>query len=137
MITCKMQFIIEGRDADSIKDQMSKLLRIAPGAVIEPPPEHEKDAERQAAVKPAAEKAPNAQQPLAPQAIDGQPAPNPEPSKEPTMEVARAALNALRAAKGPKAVREILTAHGVDSFTKLDASEYEAVIEEANARAAE
>ena len=49
----------------------------------------------------------------------------------PSMEDARAALNELRQKKGPAAVREILTAHGVTSFTDLNPSEYAKVMEEA------
>lgn len=49
----------------------------------------------------------------------------------PSMEEARAALNELRQKKGPAAVREILTAHNVSSFTDLNPSEYAKVIEEA------
>lgn len=49
----------------------------------------------------------------------------------PSMEEARAALNELRQKKGPAAVREILTAHNVSSFTDLNPSEYAQVIEEA------
>ena len=69
------------------------------------------------------------------------PAPDPEPREEtpvatveapaPTMEEARAALNKLRQAKGNAAVREILSKHGVSSFTDLPADEYAAVMEEA------
>ena len=49
----------------------------------------------------------------------------------PTMEEARAALNALRQKKGAAAVREILKAHGVSSFTELDPKDYPQVMKEA------
>jgi len=51
--------------------------------------------------------------------------------KYPSMTDTRAVLNKLRAAKGPKAVKEILTAHGVNSFVDLDSADYAAVMAEA------
>lgn len=54
-----------------------------------------------------------------------------EPVKGPSMEECRAALNALRAKRGPGAVRTILTNHGVNSFVELDATDYAKVIREA------
>lgn len=65
-----------------------------------------------------------------------EPPTEPEPPAKPetpgpSMEEARAALNELRQKKGPAAVREILTAHNVTSFTDLNPSEYAKVIEEA------
>ena len=53
------------------------------------------------------------------------------PVKYPSMTDTRAVLNKLRAAKGPKAVKEILTAHGVNSFVDLDSADYAAVMAEA------
>lgn len=53
-----------------------------------------------------------------------------EDRPQPTMEQTRAALNTLRAKKGPKAVRVILTSHNVSSFTDLKPDEYAAVITE-------
>lgn len=52
-------------------------------------------------------------------------------AKYPSMTDTRAVLNKLRAAKGPKAVKEILTAHGVSSFVDLDSADYAAVMAEA------
>lgn len=49
----------------------------------------------------------------------------------PTMEEARAALNALRQKKGAAAVREVLKKHGVSSFTELDPNDYPQVMKEA------
>ena len=49
----------------------------------------------------------------------------------PSMVETREALNNLRAAKGPKAVREILNAHKVSTFVDLKSDEYSAVIAEA------
>lgn len=54
-----------------------------------------------------------------------------EETKYPSMTDTRAVLNKLRAAKGPKAVKEILTAHGVSSFVDLDSADYAAVMAEA------
>lgn len=48
----------------------------------------------------------------------------------PTLEETRAALNALRQKKGAAAVRAILTAHGVKSFTELDPNDYAQVMAE-------
>lgn len=63
---------------------------------------------------------------------DFTPETEPEPEPEyPKMEDCRAVLNALRAKHGPGAVRTILTNHGVDSFTELDACEYTKVMREA------
>lgn len=52
-------------------------------------------------------------------------------AKYPSMTDTRAVLNKLRAKKGPKAVKEILTAHGVSSFVDLDSADYAAVMAEA------
>lgn len=54
-----------------------------------------------------------------------------EKAKYPSMTDTRAVLNKLRAAKGPKAVKEILQAHGVSSFVDLDSADYAAVMAEA------
>lgn len=54
-----------------------------------------------------------------------------EETKYPSMTDTRAVLNKLRAKKGPKAVKEILTAHGVSSFVDLDSADYAAVMAEA------
>lgn len=80
---------------------------------------------------PVADEVPDAEEQAA-EAAQETPAPKPD-KPTPKMEDARAALNALRAKKGPKAVKEILTAHGVSSFVDLDPSLYATVIEEANA----
>ena len=53
------------------------------------------------------------------------------PPPLPTMEEARAALNALRQKKGAAAVREVLKKHGVSSFTELDPNDYPQVMKEA------
>ena len=51
--------------------------------------------------------------------------------KQPSMTDTRAALNKLRAKKGPKAMKAILQAHGVESFVDLDSAHYAAVVAEA------
>lgn len=53
--------------------------------------------------------------------------------EQPTMEETRAKLNELRGKKGSKALRAILSEHGVSSFTDLKPDEYAAVIAEADA----
>lgn len=49
----------------------------------------------------------------------------------PTMEATRAKLNALRIKHGTKAVKELLTAYNVSSFTDLKPDQYAAVIAQA------
>lgn len=57
-----------------------------------------------------------------------------EPAKaEPTMEETRAALNAYRKKNGIAALKELFAAHGVANFLDLPATEYAAIMKEANA----
>lgn len=52
---------------------------------------------------------------------------------QPTMEETRAALNAYRKKNGIAALKELFAAHGVTNFLDLPASEYAAIMKEANA----
>ena len=58
-----------------------------------------------------------------------------EPADEPqpTMEEARAALNEYRKKKGLPALKALFAAHGVKNFLELPATEYAAIMKEANA----
>lgn len=52
---------------------------------------------------------------------------------QPTMEETRAALNAYRKKNGIAALKELFAAHGVTNFLDLPATEYAAIMKEANA----
>lgn len=52
---------------------------------------------------------------------------------QPTMEEARAALNEYRKKKGLPALKALFAAHGVKNFLELPATEYAAIMKEANA----
>ena len=58
-----------------------------------------------------------------------------EPADEPqpTMEEARAALNAYRKKNGIAALKELFATHGVANFLDLPATEYAAIMKEAKA----
>lgn len=63
-----------------------------------------------------------------------EPTPGPEAPREaqgPTAEEVRTVLNELRKSKGSAVVKEILKAHGADTFPGLDKAHYAAVIKEA------
>lgn len=62
-----------------------------------------------------------------------------EPADEPqpTMEETRAALNAYRKKNGIAALKELFAAHGVTNFLDLPATEYVAIMKEAEQDAAE